>query len=202
MISDSIRSSIDHVSRTNERMDRLAIARDGAVEQVIHRIAQEYAAGALTTTDLLAVRDQLIGSRGRWNTCWNKAGLPSRAMLNSILANSPNGPSGSWYGTEAYPTADDPMPPNGVSVVYVLYDAANLPCYVGSTENFRSRLRSHTRDGKPVKYWTAFPCPDRESAYRLEYDLLGTHKPYLNGQTRDRRWSASTSSADDPIRTA
>ncbi len=91
----------------------------------------------------------------------------------------PNGPEGSWTGE--YPiAAGAPSPLSGAAVVYVLFDEANAPCYVGSTHTFRARLRRHEKDGKRFVRWQAHPCDDRDHAYRLEDRLLRQHMPYLN----------------------
>jgi predicted GIY-YIG superfamily endonuclease len=63
--------------------------------------------------------------------------------------------------------------------VYVLFDAAGEPCYIGSTQNFRERARVH-RTGIAYERWVAYPCTDREAAYELETRLLKEHKPYRN----------------------
>lgn len=194
MISESTSSTIQHVERLTRKIDQLDETRRDAVAQLVHRIAQEYRSGLVELVDLLAAYDRLKATAGPgWGTAWLAVELPRRAAIVSLIAALPNGPGGSWWGTGAYPSADHPMPPPAQSVVYVLYDAANEPCYVGSSEQFRTRLRTHIREGKTVTYWTAFPCADRDSAYRLEDRLLKQHKPYLNIQ--GYAWTGS--STDD-----
>lgn len=180
MISESIASSVDHLARMNARIDKLESARNTAADQVVYRISQDYAAGLITPLELLEIRNTMIGTRGGWNKRWDAYGLPKPYAINRMLNSKPNGPNGSWRGSHTYATAANPMPAPGVSVVYVLYDANNEPCYVGSSEQFQTRLRTHIRNGKPVAYWTAFPCSDRAAAYELEDRLLKQHKPYLN----------------------
>lgn len=88
-------------------------------------------------------------------------------------------PDGTWRGE--WPLAgSDSLPANGACVVYVLYDTPNEPCYVGSTQNIRARLKRHRMDGKEFAWWSAFGCADREAAYRLEERLLSEWQPYLN----------------------
>lgn len=188
MISDSIRATVDHIAGVNNRIERLKDARANSVRQLAHRIHQDYAAGIITTADLLVARQLLRAGGAGWSGEWQAVGLPGPQWIRAVLASEPNAPAGSWQGTGAYATPDNPMPPNGRSVVYVLYDHDNQPCYLGSSEQFRTRLRVHIKDGKPVKSWSAFPCRDRDDAYRLEFELLQSHKPYLNSQTRDSRW--------------
>jgi hypothetical protein len=90
----------------------------------------------------------------------------------------PNSPDGTWHGT--WPLHGGSFPSYGMCVVYVLYDHANAPCYVGSTQNLKVRLKWHAGDGKAFRQWTAFRCADRAAAYALEDRLLAEHKPYLN----------------------
>lgn len=104
----------------------------------------------------------------------------------------PTGPHGSWTNYDpswdpnlpervfCTPTIENPMPPPGQAVVYVLYDSTGTPCYVGSSGDFPARLRWHMKKGKPVVVWRAFPCSSREEAYALEDRLLKQNKPYLN----------------------
>ncbi len=92
---------------------------------------------------------------------------------------SPNGPAGSWFG-ECPLNDGEPLPPKWTCVVYVLFDHENVPCYVGSTNQFRQRVKRHAYDGKRFVRWVAYPCADREAAFDLEVKLLAEHKPYLN----------------------
>jgi predicted GIY-YIG superfamily endonuclease len=88
-------------------------------------------------------------------------------------------PDGTWRGSS--PLAEgDHMPARGRCVVYVLYDAAGQPCYVGSTQHLLVRLQSHRHNGKAFTSWTASACADREAAYQLEERLLSEYQPYLN----------------------
>lgn len=116
------------------------------------------------------------GYTSRWNVevCVSAAQLAYRAKGLT----RPNGPAGSWSGS--YPLGRAPYPPDHQCLVYVLFDDLNQPCYVGSTQHFRLRLRQHRADGKQFAYWTAYPCDDRTAAYALEDRLLKEHKPYLN----------------------
>ncbi|MBL1120211.1 GIY-YIG nuclease family protein [Streptomyces sp. 110] len=67
-----------------------------------------------------------------------------------------------------------------MGVVYALFDARNDPCYLGSTDQFRTRIGKHVKDGKVFTSWQAYPCPDREAAYVLEDRLLKERLPSLN----------------------
>ena len=54
------------------------------------------------------------------------------------------------------------------------------PLYVGSTHVFAERVKRHYIDGKPVKFWQAYLCSDREAAYQMEDRLLKEHMPVMN----------------------
>lgn len=180
-MSESVEATMQHVEQLASKISTLDQARAASIDQLTYRIKQEYRAGTLSIHDLLAAYERLKANAGpRWSKAWYGLELPGPAAMRSLIAAIPNGPNGSWYGVGRIPSVDHPMPTNGQSVVYVLYDAENQPCYVGSSEQFRIRLKAHIKDGKPVTYWTAFPCPDRDAAYRLEDRLLKQYKPYLN----------------------
>lgn len=120
----------------------------------------------------------------RWNDMMpvRIQGAATRAMHRARQAarEVPNGTGGHyWFGT-AFLGPTDPAPLEGTPVVYVLYDVANEPIYVGSTRDFLNRLAAHLRDGKPVARWMAYPCRDREAAYELEEKLLAEYKLPLN----------------------
>lgn len=97
------------------------------------------------------------------------------------LKPEPNGPAGSWQGS--WPLAEgDHCPPRGACLVYVLFDADNVPVYVGSSETFRSRMKQYTAAGKTWTAWVAHPCADRDDAYDVESRFLRQYKPVLNVQ--------------------
>lgn len=176
----SLAATLQHVELIQNKEDRLAAARRQAMEQAIHRIATEYRTGALTynqlCTALLAVRSvKQQGSLKLWDEV---VGVPWK-RLAQYAKRLPNGPAGSWIGEYPIPL-DAPIPIYGVSVVYVLFDENNTPCYVGSTDKLSPRLTAHEKDGKHFVRWQAHPCKNREHAYRLEDRLLKQHKPYLN----------------------
>jgi hypothetical protein len=103
-------------------------------------------------------------------------------VLHDYLAYHPgtllNALPAAWQG--AYPLNGDLAPDRGVSVAYVLFDAAGECCYAGSTKFFPDRLTQHARGGKAFAGWVAYPCRDREAAYALERVLLAERQPYLN----------------------
>lgn len=171
-------ATLAHMVLLKRKQARLREVHLDAEIQVLTAISAAYAGGDMSVWDLADLHTDFAaaaapGYRKRWN-----AAIPvSAELLTRRSKNRPNGPHGSWQGT--FPITDPPAPSAGMDVVYVLYDHANVPCYVGSTDNFRVRLARHGRD-KRFATWTAFPCPDREAAYQLEERLLAEHMPYLN----------------------
>ncbi|MFD9517949.1 GIY-YIG nuclease family protein [Streptomyces sp. NPDC059979] len=113
------------------------------------------------------------GLSRRWNS---QVDLPYQTCH---LLKPPNGPQDTWIGEWPLPE-DAPTPLRGVAVVYVLFDAVNVPCYVGSTDQFRTRMNKHTKDNKAFARWQAHPCPTREDAYTMEDRLLKERLPHLN----------------------
>lgn len=174
-------STIQHIELINTKLCRLLTAQAQAENQLIHRVASDYNAGRIGEREVyeiyIRVKPMTIEGFGtRWNVSFS--GRLSTRRIRSVVLNLPDS-DGNWRGTCPLPSRDS-SPPTGQSVVYVLFDAENVPCYVGSTEDFRPRLKAHLRDGKPVVRWLAYPCADREAAYVLETRLLRERKPYLN----------------------
>lgn len=180
-------ATMQHLALLKRKEERLRAAREEAEAQLIHTLAGAYNAGLVDISGVCDLHAEYVavaaeGKRARWN-----AGMPFSANWNRIQhltrapdkppLHEPNGPHGSWQGDSSLGYC--PAPPRGACVVYVLFDAANVPCYVGSTMNFRGRMSSHRR-AKEFARWVAYPCKDREGAYELEERLLAEHKPYLN----------------------
>lgn len=161
-----------------------------AEDQMLHRLAVQYRAGALDRWDLAGVLDSYrqVASPGytkRWDavvpvSCHALFGVRAEAARRAagVDRHLPNGPEGTWRGINPV-GYDEARPPDGTPVVYVLYDDRNVPCYVGSTARFDGRIRSHRRE-KSFSRWLAYPCADRSAAYRLERRLLREFQPYLN----------------------
>lgn len=179
-LGPSIASTIQHIERLREKELKLESARHEAEEQFLARVGSAFRCGDLDLHQLAAVFDrykamELVGRLTRWDAhisvTWKQ--------MCYLRGRLPNGPEGSWIGE--YPVlAGCPAPMSGVAVVYVLFDAANEPCYVGSTHTLRVRLSKHHKDGKDFVRWQAHPCRDREHAYLLEDRLLKEHLPRLN----------------------
>lgn len=176
----SVEATLQHIRLIQEKEQRLAEARKGALAQALHRIGSDYRTGRITQhqlcTALVAIRG--LEMSGRMNAWDEIVGVPWKRVWQ-IAKQLPNGPEGSWVGEYPIP-ADGPRPICGVSVVYVLFDETNEPVYVGSTEKLSPRLTAHQKDGKRFVRWQAHPCRDRDHAYRLEDRLLKQHKPRLN----------------------
>lgn len=179
-LATSVESTLQHIRLIQRREARLAQARTDALVQLLHSIGTEFRAGRLTQVQLISLQASVraLGIVGV-KTFWNEAVDVEWTSLLTAAKKLPNGPAGTWVGEYPYQQGAC-VPQSGFSVVYVLFDQANEPCYVGSTKHFSDRLRNHRRDGKQFVRWQAYPCRDREHAYEVEERLLKEHMPYLN----------------------
>lgn len=182
-------AALQHIEMLKDKQEHLLRRQIEAEEQLLYRVSQLHASGQLGETELAVTyrsvaRVAAPGLKKRWD-----ASIPVPAARVQYLSrdtetlrrHAPNMPDGTWRGT--WPIPDDQtaaVPVAGTCVVYVLYDARNDPCYVGSTQHLKTRLKRHAADGKSFLSWSAFRCDDREAAYQLEEKLLAEHKPYLN----------------------
>lgn len=189
-VDASLAATLTHVEALQQRIEKLARARDNAVRQAAHRATSAHESGLLTLDELAAwygaYRAALVDcGPGRTHDGWTRmwpdarrlatrlrvlAGVARRAALHA--RNEDFG----WSG--GYPLGDQPRPPTGQAVVYVLYQATE-PIYLGSTAHFGSRLSQHRHD-KQIDRWIAYPCADRAAAYALEDKLLREQFPRLN----------------------
>jgi predicted GIY-YIG superfamily endonuclease len=175
-------ATIQHMALLSAKVAKLNELRVQAEDQLIARLAADYRAGLIGAAEVydafLACKEiKAQGFRDRWN-----AYMPWELNYGSIVWTAVKyapDDDGNWRGEWPF-TDDTRTPPTGANVVYVLFDARNDPCYVGSSEQFRTRLRSHGYSGKKFVRWLAYPCADREAAYELEDRLLKQHQPYLN----------------------
>jgi predicted GIY-YIG superfamily endonuclease len=182
---DPYEATLQHIGLIARKRERLLAAQLDAERQLLHRAASDYVAGHLSLADLWELNQRYRASinyismagRPAPATLWNASMPITHGSLPHVVRNLPN-EDGYWSG-EHPGKPDDPRPMYGQSVVYVLFDDANAPCYVGSTEKLSPRLTAHSRD-KKFSRWVAYPCADREAAYQLEDRLLKEHKPYLN----------------------
>lgn len=173
-------ATIQHIELLHDKQLRLLKARQEAEEQLLHQLGSAYRCGDIGVEQLLEVSSRykflnLDGRSKRWN---QNVGINWHSM-SAMSDQGMNGPEGTWVGE--WPCAYySPAPGRGVAVVYVLFDEANTPCYVGSSHNFRTRLKAHDKAGKRFVRWQAYPCRDREHAYQLEDRLLKERLPHLN----------------------
>lgn len=185
-VQAGLSATYEHIGLLRRKQETFRASQVAAEEQFLHRVGALYAAGALDAAGLRLVyeayaRLALPGLTRRWDTAVPvtvKQVRDLRQHLRHAERNAPNVPGGTWRGT--WPLDAGPVPRDGTPAVYVLYDEASQPCYVGSTLRLRARLQQHRRDLKPFTSWTASRCADREAAYRLEERLLAEHQPYLN----------------------
>lgn len=179
-LDSSTEATLQHIAMLYAREQKLAQMRIEAEEQMLYRLGVAHGSGGVTADQLYAAHERynalrMPGSSKRWDAHisvpWIRFGQVRRWL--------PNGPEGTWTG--AWPLgASDRAPIGGQSVVYVLFDPENEPCYVGSTKRFRTRLKRHAADGKVFVNWQAYPCQDREHAYEVEDRVLKEYKPRMN----------------------
>ncbi|MFJ2007960.1 GIY-YIG nuclease family protein [Streptomyces chartreusis] len=171
-------ANLQHIKLLQDKQKSLAVAQEKAEDQILHHYGSGYRCGDISITELLEFFDAYRDlETPRWSRRWNEH-VPLPYQTCSLL-HPPNGPHHTWIGNWPCPE-DAPTPLKGVAVVYILFNEGNEPCYVGSTQRFRTRMNDHVKQGKVFVQWQAFPCPDRESAYELEDRLLKERLPHLN----------------------
>jgi hypothetical protein len=111
--------------------------------------------------------------RAQWRRSAPRRKVPERYL--------PNGPCGSWVGRNPLLPGwgTSPTPPRGMYVVYILFDFADVPCYVGCSNSFRARVEKHSED-KLFTTWQAAEAYGWTQALDLETRMIGCLKPYLN----------------------
>lgn len=179
-----LETTFQHIELLHRKREQLLTAQVAAEEQFLHQLGFAYRDGRISETELVAAYREWVelaapGLAARWESGTGTHAGRMQQLARSRNHYEPNMPDGTWRGSS--PLAEgDHIPGRGRCVVYVLYDAANQPCYVGSTKHMLVRLQGHRNSKKEFTWWTAFPCADREAAYQLEERLLAEHKPYLN----------------------
>ena len=176
----SAAATLQHIEKLHAQVLKLEALRIEAEEQLLHRIGNDYRAGRLSAEELIEVYERYKATRisGR-TTRWNEAVPVPWLRMPKLSLWQPNGPAGTWVGT--WPMSDGASVPAPYQpVVYVLFDEASEPIYVGSTGDLRIRLKAHAKQHKPFVRWQAYAAADREAAYQLETKLLREHKPSLN----------------------
>jgi hypothetical protein len=169
-------STLHHMGLIRAKIDRLEEALGNSAEQLCVSIARDWSSGRLSAPQLYDLYQEYRALQApRWYPSWQDAGLPDVTQLRRRAVHAcPE--SGYWEGPFPFDGSVRPVEP----VVYLLYDADQVVCYVGSTKSFASRLRRHRRDGKAFTYWQAYPAGDRAQAYEMESRFLAAHMPYLN----------------------
>lgn len=187
-----------HIELIGRKITKLVAAQVEAERQVLHRAGRDHSAGRLDVDglwelyrryrDLVCAEDEngkrAYVHRPGFSELWNES-ISLHSSRIALMAKTawllkryePN-TDGAWSGENPL-MPQDQRPRDGQCVVYILFDDHNVPCYVGSTEKFKTRIDCHTRE-KSFARWVAYPCADRESAYQMEDRLLKEHKPYLN----------------------
>ncbi len=150
---------------------KIAQARAAAEVEILQLMAVSLSEGREDEVHEIYLRVKPLASQGfheRWQRTMPVAlgafanrGAHLRKRQQRATANGAGGHS--WQGVVPI-LAADPIPPPGLAVVYVLFDATNKPIYVGSTGNFRTRISAHLRGGKLAARWMAYPCADRGRA--------------------------------------
>jgi len=173
-------ATLQHIENLHNRMARLEVLRIEAEEQLLHRAAVAFQAGQLRADGLSEICDRYkaLPFPGRM-TRWNEIMPVNWHRMHELPKWQPNGPAGTWVGSWPIGKADQ-VPAPKAFVLYVLFDSHNEPIYVGSTGNFRTRLKTHFRQGKPFVRWQAYAVADREAAYQLEEKLLRERLPRFN----------------------
>ena len=173
-----------HIALLAAKRARLLEAQLDAESQYLASVIRQHRSGDLTYIDLALLYDGYRDASGPvpgFSKRWTDAGLPHPSRLSHARAAVRCARESRWEG--AFPLSDDTVVPiRGVSVVYLLFDRFNVPCYVGSTIRLRQRLKEHARDGKVFIRWQAHACSDRADAYRIESEWLARYQPYLNSQ--------------------
>lgn len=166
---------------------RLADEQRAAESALFGRVADDLAHHRIADDDLpgiyAAIRQQASsGWTRRWEAAMPGTLRPTQTALwweQNGHRYTPNAACGSWRGPWPL-SADDPRPPTGTAVVYIVYDGDQI-VYYGSSDHLLTRLRAAAAAG-PVTRWCAYPCQNRELAYRVEDRLLKRRCPPRNAR--------------------
>lgn len=187
-------ATASHLVIVQRQLDKLAKVKDESWAQLIAGTKRLYLSGKLGMPELCAIASTMKDQYGHGFTKIWDPGMPMQVSYAKLVIwargveserknaefNRPNGPGPlSWNGH--FPLSkDQPMPQRGHAVVYVLFDEANVPSYVGSTENWWARMADHQKFKSGLKNWVAHLCRDREHAFTEEDRLLKEHMPRMN----------------------
>jgi len=173
-----------HIQLIAAKRIKLEQAQLAAEEQFCMALAREFNAGRIGYTELA---DAYADLRGDESAPRFLAGFPSRRWrpvlpdikhVKAMVKWQSEASFDDWHGE--WPLDHQDVPPYGLSVVYVLFDSNTRPCYVGSTQAFRTRMAQHAGSGKRWSRWQAYKCRDRQHAYEVETRFLEKYMPQLN----------------------
>lgn len=182
---EDLAATAGHIDLVQAKLDKLTAVKEDAWAQVLTAAARLYRADELTTAHLLQLHRDMKLSYGPGFTClWNRvipvksSQLPHFAARERRIAEERARQS--WHGT--FPLDGSySVPSKGVACVYILFDKTDVPAYIGSTEQFRTRMGNHRRERPDIFVrWVCYTCENREAAYELEVRLLAENLPYLN----------------------
>lgn len=179
----SLHATAQHVAMVQSKIDTLLRAKDDGWDQLLTATSRLYAAGELSIFDLVELLDEMREQYGTGFTrVWDRT-MPVRAKevkweANRVRKALAMAGTSAWHGP--LPLDSSAVPPDGVAVVYVLFDAANVPVYVGSTASFKQRMSAHRREKPEAVRWSAYRCRDRQHAYEMEDRALKEHRPRMN----------------------
>ncbi|MER5390819.1 GIY-YIG nuclease family protein [Saccharopolyspora sp. NPDC002686] len=174
----SFAATTQHLELLGRKRLRLEEAQREATGQCVLAVARSYASGEIGDLELYDVYIRLREiSLSGFATQWREAGLPQGNVLKLMAQRVPRDEP--WSGTFPLERGME-WPPKGAFVVYVLFDAEGVVCYVGSTKQFNVRMKQHVRHGKKFVRWQAWSCTDRHAAYDMESRFLRQHRPYYN----------------------
>jgi hypothetical protein len=168
--------TLAHCQIITSKINRLSATLDESMAVALRLADREFRDGQITIDDIAELYGEFRDLKPGFSTIWNQH-MSVHSKVASLHLRAGKTPT-YWSGPYPYDGSSRPM--KGTPVVYVLYNAANEPVYLGSTGEFGARMRRHRADGKPVAWWLAFPCESREAAYLLEGGLLAARKPPLN----------------------
>jgi hypothetical protein len=144
---------------------------DAAESAFLQQVAERYIRRELSQRDLARIYHGLRAfGRTGMATRWDAVVPFKRLLIEHQQFNEPH-TDGRWYG--AWPVQlGDSLPIAGQAVVYYLFDEEDVCCYIGSSGDLRTRLKSHRATGKVFLTWVAEPHPTRSAAYEAEEAIL------------------------------
>ncbi len=182
---DDLRATAGHIDLVQSKVDRLMAVREDSWRQLLTAVGRLYRDGTVSAVHLLQFHRDMRHAYGAgftkvWDSCIDIRSSKLRWVVEREQRVAAQRDVASWWGTFPVDGNYD-FPEKTIAVVYVLFDFMDVPAYVGSTDQFKERMKAHKRE-RPGMFarWVAYPCEDREAAYQLEEQLLRANLPYLN----------------------